>query len=292
MINWEFHQKDHWVSIFAPYFVNAFVKEFNPIIINSQFEYALYKKKIKHIVSMEPGWAAPKIKYDKKMDHTVAVFASDPHNKTDWFQEYVLDNDITYVLSQYKSPFFYHFPSFPKERFIHFPWAVPDQLVPQKEVKYLGSDIMIFGGQSSDAYDVRNWCREQKYITGFDNSGVENKKLSNTEYSQWLSTFDAIVAAGSSNPMYDLVTPKYFEIGSVGALIIGQECQDLKSLGFDDSNMVIFKKENFNNKIEQYLKSPKVFEEIRKKGRSVVLGKHLISHRLDTLKKLLLGRNE
>ena len=160
MINWEFHQKDRWVSIFAPYFVEAFVKEFNPIIINSQFEYFLYKKKIKYIVSMEPGWAAPKIKYDKKMDHIVAVFASDPHNKKDWFQEYVLDNDITYILSQYNSPFFYHFPTFPKEKFIHFPWAVPDKFI-YSTVKILTKhQVVIFGAKNHEAYEMRDWCRK------------------------------------------------------------------------------------------------------------------------------------
>ncbi len=286
VINWNFHKKDKWVSITAPYFVNAFIKEFNPLIISSQLEYELFKKRIKYIVSMEPGWAAPKIKYDKKIKHIIGVFASDPHNKIDWFQKYIEDNNITYVFSQYDSAFFYHFPDFPKNKFIHFPWSVPDELIPQEDVSLHNSDIMIFGGQNSDAYDIRNWCRQQQNIVGFDNSGVENKQLSNKEYFDWLSTFDAIVAAGSSNPMYDLVTPKYFEIASVGALIIGQRCTDLAILGFNETNMLIFEKDNFNVKIEDYLKNPKDYLDKRKRCKNLILEKHLISHRINFIKEL------
>jgi len=284
--NWNFHKKDKWVSIFAPYFVEAFIKEFNPIIIRSQLEYMVFKNKLKYIVVMEPGWAAPKINYDKKLKHTICVFVSDPHNKKSWFQDYIIKNDITYVLSQYYSPFFYHFPTFPKKKFIYFPWAVPDQLAPKNNISLNGSDIMIFGGKASNAYDVRNWCREQKNIVSFENSGVENKKLSNKEFFGWLSTFDAIVAAGSSHPMYDLVTPKYFEIASVGALVIGQKCKDLELLGFNETNMLIFEKDEFNPKIEKYLKNPEVYLEKRKNGKKIILEEHLVSHRINFIKNL------
>lgn len=286
VINWNFHKKNKWVSITMPYFVNSFIKEFNPIIISSQLEYALFKNKIKYIVSMEPGWAAPKIRYDKKRKHIIGMFVSDPHNKIDWFQDYIVNNKITYVFSQYYSPFFYHFPSFPKEKFIHFPWAVPDELVPTGDINLHKSDIMIFGGKASNAYDVRNWCREQSHIVSFENSGVENKKLSNKGYFEWISTFDAIIAAGSSDPMYDLVTPKYFEIASVGALVIGQNCKDLEILGFNETNMLIFNKDNFNIKIKQYLKNKEDYFEIRNNGKNLILKRHLVSHRIFFIKKL------
>jgi len=286
VINWRFHTKDKWVSITAPYFVKAFIKEFDPLILSSQVEYELFKNKIKYIVSMEPGWAAPKLKYDKKQNHIIGVFVSDPHNKVDWFQKYIEDNDVTFVLSQYLSPFFYHFPEFPKKKFVHFPWAVPDELVPQGRPKVHHNDIMIFGGKDSGAYDVRNWCREQSGVTEFDNSGVENKSLSNEGYFEWLETFDASVAAGSSDQKYDLVTPKYFEIASVGSLLIGQQCKDLEALGFDETNMLIFHKENFNAKVARYLESSVDYLGMRNKGKSLILSRHLISHRVSLIKEI------
>jgi len=286
VINWKFHTHNKWVSVTTPYFVDAFIEEFNPLIISSQLEYELFKKKIKYIVSMEPGWAAPKIKYNKNMGHIIGVFASDPHNKINWFQEYVESNNITYVFSQYCSAFFYHFPKFPKERFIHFPWSVPDELIPKNNIELHDADIMIFGGQNSEAYDIRNWCRKQPDIIAFDNSGVENKKLSNKEYFDWLGTFDAIVAAGSSSPIYDLVTPKYFETAAVGSLLIGQSCTDLEKLGFNETNMLIFEKDNFNLKVQGYLKNKAGSLEKRKKGKQLILERHLVSHRVSYIKTL------
>ncbi|GAD79649.1 glycosyltransferase [Vibrio ezurae] len=286
VLNWSFHQKNKWVSIFAPYYVNAFIREYNPIIISSQLEYNLLKKKIKYIVSMEPGWAAPKINYDNSLEHKIAFFLSDPHSKKKWLEKYVIDNNVTYVLSQYNAPFFYHFPKFPKNKFIHYPWAVPDEFIYEGNIKCVGNEVIIFGGKKSPAYDVRNWCRDQKNITSFENSGVENKKFSDEEFFQWISQYDAVIAAGSTDPQYDLVTPKYLEIAAVGSLLIGQSCKDLDSLGFNSSNMVIFEKANFNKIIEEYRHNPEKYLKVRENGRQLILDRHLISHRIKEIGEL------
>jgi len=284
VIDWSFHKKNRWVSIFTPYFVDAYIRTFKPLIIRSQPELNLFKNQLKYILSMEPGWAAPKLKYTK--NQLVALLASDPHNKTDWFQEYVEKNNITYILSQYNSPFFFHFPNFPKEKFIHFPWAVPDEFISKKRITINNNDVMIFGGKTSDAYDVRNWCRLQDNIICLDNSGVENKALSDREYFDILSSFDAIIAAGSSKPQYDLVTPKYFEIASTGALLVGQKCKDLEILGFNENNSLIFSKENFNTIIEAYRKNPYSFIKTRSEGRKLIFQKHLISNRINKIRSI------
>jgi hypothetical protein len=58
---------------------------------------------------------------------------------------------------------------------------------------------------------------------------------------QWLSDFDAVVAAGSDLPKYDLTTPKYFEIAAAGSLLFAQRTNDLKRLGFRHmKNCVVF----------------------------------------------------
>lgn len=286
VINWRFHIKNRWVSIFAPHLVKEFIKTFNPLIISSQVEYNLLKRKIKYILSMEPGWAAPKINYDKGIEHIICVMASDHHNKTLWFKEYVLNNGINFVLSQYYTPFFYHFPGFPRERFCHFPWAVPDRFIEQSPIKSRSNGVIIFGGKRSDAYDLRNWCRSQPNIINYNNSGVENKKYSDYEYYRWLAGFDAIIAAGSSDPQYDLVTPKYFEIAAAGALLIGQYCTDLERLGFNESNCVIFQKDTFNKLIQEYKANHIKYLNVRENGKNLIAERHLVSHRIELLKKL------
>lgn len=286
VINWKFHQENRWVCAISKFLIDSIVKEFNPVIISSQIEYEIYKRKLKYILSLEPGWSAPKISYDKKLKHKIGIMISDPHNKTGWFQDYFEDNNITYVLSFYKSPFFYHFKTFPREKFIHFPWAVPDEWISKHEIVAHGNEVIIFGGKNSEAYDIRNWCREQRYVTNYNFSGVENKVLKDEKYFSWLTQFDAIIAAGSSNPMYDLVTPKYFEIAAAGALLIGQHCNDLKELGFNQDNSLIFTKSNFLDQINEYRANPCKYIAKRSLGRELIVSRHLISHRLKLIREV------
>jgi len=285
VVDWRFHKERKWVSALTPYLIDAIVKEFRPVIISSQEDYDRYKDNLRYIISAEPGWAAPKIKYDTGIDCVKAVFYSDPHNDTKNRFDYFNNNGFDYVFSYYDSPFFYHFKDFPKEKFIHMPWAIPDEFISENEITVRNSEVVIFGGQNSDAYDVRNWCRNQPGITNYNNSGVENKKMTDEEYFVWLSKFDAIIAAGSSNPIYDLVTPKYFEIASAGSLLIGQRCKDLDTLGFNDENMLIFEKEDFLRKVEEFKKNPEVFIKMRKKGRAMIKERHTISKRIEKIKE-------
>ncbi|MBN2106679.1 MAG: glycosyltransferase [Deltaproteobacteria bacterium] len=166
------------------------------------------------------------------------------------------------------------------------PWAVPESLIVSSKVTFSSGDVVIFGGGGSPAYDVRNWCRQQDGIINFDNSGVENKKLSNKEYFTWLAGFNAVVAAGSSNPMYDLVTPKYFEIAAAGALLIGQHCRDLELLGFNESNCIIFTQKDFAEKIRAYKQNPSSYKATREKGRELIRNRHTISHRIRQIQEV------
>ena len=286
VIDWQFHKKRKWVSIFTPYLVDAFIDVFEPLIISSQLEYEVFKKKIKFVLSMEPGWAAPKLSYDVSLKQTICVMASDPHNKTHWFQDYVIKNDISYVLSQYYSPFFYHFPYFPVERFVHFPWAVPDQFISNREVAARDDRVVVFGAQHGKAYDVRNWCREQEGVASYENSGVENRMFSDQEYFSWLEGFDALVAAGSSDPRFNLVTPKYFEIPASGALLVGQQCSDLERLGFNDNNALLFMPEDFIDKHDLYRNSNEKFLQVRRNGLDLIKQRHLLSNRLKHIENL------
>lgn len=286
VIDWEFHRKNKWVSALTPYLIEAIIKEFRPVIISSQEDYNSQKQKLKYIVSAEPGWAAPKIQYDTQIKCKKAVFYSDPHSRTKEKSNYFYNNNFDFAFSYYKNPFFYHFKDFPKEKFVHMPWAIPDQFIDNGETKVRNNEVIIFGGKSSDAYDVRNWCREQEGIKNYEFSGVENKKMSDKEYFKWLANFDAIVAAGSSDLKYDLVTPKYFEIASSGALLIGQDCTDLSDLGLNDQNMVIFTKNNFNKKVEGYKKDPAKFISIRVAGRELIRQRHKISDRIKKIKAI------
>lgn len=289
VIDWKFHKQNRWVCSLTSYLVDSIIKEFDPIIITSQLEYNILKKKLKYIVSMEPGWAAPTIKYDTTIDCKKAVFYSDPHYETEKRMRYFEVNEFNFVFSYYKKPFFYHFKNFPCDKFVHMPWAIPDQFISKNEIEIRNNDVIIFGGKNSDAYDVRNWCREQDCIVNFNNSGVENKIFTDEEYFLWLNQFDAIVAAGSSDSKYNLVTPKYFEIASAGSLLVGQYCDDLQELGFNENNALIFTKETFLQKILEYRKNPQNYLNVRVTGRELIKEKHKISDRIRLIRRVFYG---
>ncbi|MDD2366341.1 MAG: glycosyltransferase [Desulfuromonadaceae bacterium] len=291
ILDWTFHCRNKWVSAYTPFLVNEMLRQFEPIVISSQSQYNHYKKKLRYLFSFEPEWAAPRINFDPKIDCIKAVMYSDPHWQTERRQQYFEDNNFDFVFSLYKTPFFYHFKKIPEQKFVHFPWAVPDQFIKTNELKVRDSKVVIFGGKNSDAYDVRNWCREQSCVINFNFSGVENKQMTDREYHSWLSKFDAIVAAGSSQPFYNLVTPKYFEIAASGALLVGQSCEDLAPLGFNETNSLIFEKSNFLENIDYYKRNSEQFLAVRKSGRDLVIQRHKLSDRINLIRNVLLKTN-
>jgi len=286
VVDWQRYRNNGFVSAMTPFLVEAILKEFRPIIISSQADYNWHKKKLKKIISIELG--VPTIRYDTDLDSVKLLFYSDPHFEAEVRARYFDENRFDYALSFYRSPFFYHNPHFDPAKFVHFPWAVPDAMIYSGPIQSRSDEIAIFGGQFSDAYDIRNWCRQQPGITNYEYSGVENKKLDNAKYYHWLRQFDAIVAAGSSNSIYDLVTPKYFEIMAAGALLIGQACQDFEALGLvDGENCLAFTKADFLDKIACYQYNLSQYIEVRKNGRDLILRQHKISDRIKLLKELL-----
>lgn len=287
VIDWRFHQKRRWVSALTGYLVDAIVTAFQPVIITSQFDYWRHKRHLDYIVSMEPGWAAPRIRYDTTPSALKAVFYSDPHYRPDERRQYFDRNGFDYVFSYYRSPFFRHFQDFPESKFVHMPWAIPDRFVGRSAIIPRSNEVAIFGGKQGDSYDVRNWCREQPGVTSYDYSGVENKRLSDEEYFRWLAGLDAAIAAGSSLEKYDLVTPKYFEIAAAGALLIGQSCRDLESLGFNDHNMLAFTVENFADRLAHYRANYEEYAARRAAGRELIRARHLVSHRISRIREVL-----
>jgi hypothetical protein len=99
ILDWNFHAQGNWVSAYTPHLINEIVREFNPLIISSQLEYNLYKRKLRYILTFEPGWAAPRIKYDGRIECLKAVIYSDPHFQTAKRRQYFEENGFDYVFS-------------------------------------------------------------------------------------------------------------------------------------------------------------------------------------------------
>lgn len=291
IIDWKFHIQNKWVCAQTHYLVEALIEEFDPIIITSQLEYEVHKRKIRNIISLEPKWGAPMLRYDPSQHHTIGVFVSDPHNKTDWFGNFLDKNNVSFVFSYYYRPFLQHFPTFDKERLKHVPWAIPDQFIKEpSSIIFNGQEnIQIFGANKGGAYDIRNWCRTFSFVDNHVNSGCENKVMDDKEYFQWIQQYDAIIAAGSLSENYQLVTPKYFEITAAGALLFAQYCEDLESLGFNDNNCIIFNRGNFEALAKEYRKNPEMYLDTRIRGCTLIKKQHKISDRIQQIKSIFAG---
>lgn len=286
-----FHQQNKWVSATTRYLVEAIMDAYDCRTIQSQQDYEESIGDCNALLSMEPGWASPKLDFtltpglrEKFSQIPTYIYFSDPHANL-WRQDYFLQHGFQYLLSFYYYPLRFHFRRIPEDRIVHLPWAVPDKWIGDNPVQFHGQrKICCFGGQKSEAYALRNWCRQFDFVESNLNSGCENKVMTDMEYIRWLSTKDACIAAGSDDPKYRLTVPKYFEIAASGALLLAQETEDVGLLGFEHQrNCIIFNRSNFEQTARQYLSAPQQYMEIRSKGRELIRQHHTISVRIKQL---------
>ena len=297
IIDPEFYMLEKNVAAVTTPLIRALCTQFQTRIIPDQPTYDRLCTQVDLLISMEPKWAAPVLDWRragrlrrKLPKCPCIVLMSDPHIEQ-WRQDYFLEQQLDYILGLYAAPFQRHFTKVPPRQMIYFPWGMPEQWLPKTPIEYHGSqELVIMGAAKGDAYNVRNWCRQQPGVASYSHSGVENKVLEDREYFEWLSQFDAVIAAGSNDPKYGLTTPKYFEIAAVGALLFAQQTPDLERLGFrDGENCVVFTQDNFHEKQAAYLENPAdpAWLEIRRAGQTHIREQYTITHRLEQLTNLV-----
>ncbi len=289
----EFYILEKSVAAVTIPLVRSLIGRFDTHIIYDQNTYDRFCTEVDFLISLEPKWAAPVLNWRRAGRFCRSlppcpcyVMMSDPHIEQ-WREDYFLKQNLDYILALYYQPTRNHFRRVPVERIVHFPWAIPDEWISGGEIAYHGQEkVVIFGASQSDAYTVRNWCRQQPGVQSFDYSGVENKVLAGEEFFKWLQGFDAVVAAGSEDTKYRLTTPKYFETAAAGSLLFAQATDDLPRLGFQDGeNCIIFSQANFRSRVETYLAdhANERWLSIRRMGREFIRKRHTISVRLDML---------
>jgi hypothetical protein len=293
----EFIEQDLFMSILTSYLLRGILERFDCRVISTQRELETRFDEVDVLLSLEPKFAAPLLNWrggflgwGRREPKFSYVMCSDSHMRK-WRQGYFLRNRISFMLAQYHAPFRYNFRRIPEQRLVHFPWAVPDAMFHDGPIVCRNQKTLCcFGAAKGDAYNVRNWCKNFGFVKSFAFSGVENKALSNDSYSQWLSGFDAVVAAGSNLPQFDLTTPKYFEIAAAGALLFAQRTNDLERLGFRHmENCVVFDMDTFEAEAERYLRNPEDYLGIREAGCRLVRQRHSLSVRLDFLEGHMRG---
>jgi uncharacterized membrane protein YcgQ (UPF0703/DUF1980 family) len=92
----------------------------------------------------------------------------------------------------------------------------------------------------------------------------------------------------STSSKFNYVLAKYLEIPAVGSLLIANETNDLKKIGFiAGEHYVSITKENALETIYECLDNPDKYIEIRKNGMGFVRRNHSINNRFEQLKNIL-----
>ena len=246
ILNKEFHQQNRWVVATTPYLVNGILDRFDCCWIESQHDYENCLGDIEILLSLEPGWAAPKLDYsrtaalrEKLASKLSYIMYSDPHD-AQWREDYFLNSGLDFILAYYYRPTLRNFPRLSVDQIVHFPCTIPDVWIRTTPIVMRSQkNILVFGASNHEAYSLRNWCRTFPFVESSTYSGVENKNFIGEDYLSWLAQHDAVVAAGSDDPRYRLTTPKYFEIAAAGSLLFAQETDDLEYLGFRHFHLLI-----------------------------------------------------
>jgi len=272
--------------------VKALVRQFETRLIYDQATFDTHSREVDFLLSLEADWASPRIHWRKVGTHhwnrskPCYLCAADCHLENGR-QEYILNEEIDFVLAYDWHPTLHFFATIPESRLVHFPWAIPDNFIGRLPISFRGQrKVMIFGASQGDFYDLRNWCRRQPHVESCDYSGVENKVLPDDRFFEWLGSFDAVGAAGSENLTYEQTTPKYFEVLAVGGLLFGQKTLDCPLLGFiHGENCVLFDKGNFNARLAEYIAGAEdpYWLRIREAGRQLIRERHTVSRRIATL---------
>lgn len=104
-------------------------------------------------------------------------------------------------------------------------------------------------------------------------------------YAKILNSYFCCVSTGS---IFNYAVAKYFEIPAAGSLLIGNEVNDLKDLGFvAEKHYISVTKTNVLNKIQHCLENPKEYERIRQAGTEFVRKNHSLDARLYQIKILI-----
>lgn len=287
VIHWNQYKQGRLGIAQTPFFVEAFVDEFDPVVLTTQRSYEYHKNHLDAIFMYMPGGRAPLIEFDSDQDHTICALLGDPHSDIERRENYVIQNDIEYVLTQYYSPFKRHFSRWDEYKLVHFPWAMPESfIIDADEISLDDRRLVVLGDAGGEPYETREWCSEFPFVSDPHRDTFANKTYSRGGYYEWLRNFDAVVAANSLSDDFRYVTAKFTEIPAAGALLFAQFSEDLSRMGFSEENCVIFTKDDFERKAKDYLDDPEAYLDRRRRGAELIAERHTISDRIQTIAEL------
>jgi hypothetical protein len=113
----------------------------------------------------------------------------------------------------------------------------------------------------------------------------------NDIYAKKINEYFCAIAT-TTEPMHYLVM-KYFEIPAAGTLLLANETEDLKKVGFrPHEHFVPITQDNAISQIADCLSNPDKYQKIRKQGMEFVRSNHSIKNRIKLIKEILQNKKE
>jgi len=140
---------------------------------------------------------------------------------------------------------------------------------------------LLSGSIRNDAYPLRSFIvnKHSAYIDYCP------PKYTGDDYAKLLHSYFCCVTSSS---IFNYVLAKHLEIPAVGSLLLANETKDLKMAGLIAyQHYIPITKNNVFTKIEQCIKNPNDYNNIRKAGMEFVRKNHSVNNRIEQLKKIL-----
>jgi spore maturation protein CgeB len=154
-----------------------------------------------------------------------------------------------------------------EDMLIHFPPAPRTVFYPGNDPRDRKVAVLANGAtHGSVGYNFRAWAYEQDYVTFAPHAMNGNGTPKGQKYIEFLSQYGAALALCSVFPV-----PKYMEIPAAGCLTFAQYHKDYEDLGFKDYETCVYvNKDNFEERVKDYLAAPGPYTKIAAAGTKLV----------------------
>ena len=139
----------------------------------------------------------------------------------------------------------------------------------------------LLSGSVSHAYPLRSFVKENK-TSEID---YRNRKYAaGDNYAKLLHSYFCCITCSS---MFKYILSKHLEIPATGSLLLTDETEDLKRIGFVPyQHYIPVTKKDVLTKIHECLKKPNDYNKIRKEGMEFVRKNHSLNNRIEAFKEI------
>lgn len=293
----------------------------NPIMLYNQDDYDKNKEKIDTFIVIG-GWYGYNINVESNK-HNAIIISGDAHDRPYNMKifNFLYKMKKFYHLANYVQAYIYEINEITKESKIEkfserqnehinniydFYHSVHENdVINENDIQYRDQNMIVSPGvchsftADDEIYSSRSWTRMQPYVKTLPlhaDNRISAHKDTEGRKNDWLNLlgeYDAVVVTCSfSHPhSKSMLVGKVPEVLARGCLLfVGQEANYNSESGLiDNYNCIIFTKNNFNEKVEEYIKNraDKKYLEIRKNGVKLIKKKHTHNHRMQIIKTLL-----